>query len=103
MNAARRAQARRWWSVEAWCLLIPLALVAGCARHMSGRATRGAVEELQSQSETGRPVPELAGNAVEGAVQALNEPEQIARLRAVVAAASTEAVTRAFEAVIHRG
>src|SRR4051794_12169632 len=102
MNPAKASQNRRSLYVVAGYVLIALAM-AGCAGSMSGRATRGAVGEMRAQSETGRPLPEMAGNAVEGAVQALNEPEQLARIRAVVAAASTEAVTRALEAAISKG
>jgi hypothetical protein len=84
-------------------VLIGVLLAVGCAKHMGARASQGAFAGLQAQSESGRPMQDVAGSMTVGGMQTLSEPEQLARLRVIVAAASTEAMARALEVATRGG
>jgi hypothetical protein len=73
-------------------------LHAGCAERIGNRAAAGAVAALQKQHDEHpdqRPAKIAAASAVEGAVEALDTPEQRARIERMVA----QAVESAIEAL----
>jgi len=75
-------------------------LHAGCAEAIGKRAASGAVSELRRQSNENpdqRPARIAAASAVEGAVEALDTPEQRARIDRLIAHAVSVAATTAVE------
>jgi hypothetical protein len=83
-------------------MLIAVAGACGCAERAARNATAGAVSSAQQMQAT---MPEAqqfsrvaGGRAVEGAVAALDQPEQQAQIRKLVDAAVTEAVASAVRA-----
>lgn len=85
-----------------------LALLAGCARFAGQRATEGALDTMASRATAGGkpgevPFEAVAGKAVDGAISHLNEPENVAALRAVAGSVAQSAVERALAAATRPG
>jgi hypothetical protein len=84
-----------------------LTVGAGCAEVVGVRATKGAVEAMErkavSQGGTGHPLRDAGHAAVEGAVEALSAPEQVARIQAVVTQAVNAAVADALRTATRGG
>jgi len=86
-------------------------LHAACAEHIGKKAAQGAMTELRRQHEEypeQRPARIAAASAVEGAMEALDTPEQRARIErllehAIALAAQTAADTAAREMVASLG
>jgi hypothetical protein len=75
-------------------------LHSACAERIGKKAAEGAVTELQRQHEQNpdkKPMKLAAASAVEGAVEALDAPEQRARVERLVAEAVAAAVHTAVE------
>lgn len=73
---------------------------ASCAHRIGKQAAQGAAEEMKRQSAEspdGPPVKVAAANAVEGAVGALDTPEQRARIQRMVQEAVSAAATTAVQ------
>jgi hypothetical protein len=84
--------------------LVCLALTASACAHLAAKnATAGAmsaIEEKSGAAETGKRPSELFGErAVVGAVGSLSDPEQVARIRQVVAEASAQAAQTLTETI----
>lgn len=87
------------------CLTLAVA-ASGCAHFAAKNATAGAlsaIEEKSGAAETGQRPSELFGaRAVAGAVDSLSDPEQVARIRRVVAEASAQAAQTLTETLSRR-
>ena len=88
-----------------WSVVAVLGLIgSACAHQMGGNAAAGATRGLaQAQAEVAEDPDRqlsriLAERAMEGAVGALNAPEQRAKIQQIVDAAVTQAVATAFRA-----
>ena len=95
---ARRAFTRPAPVMLVLAAIAGLTAAAGCAEAMGKRAASGAVAELRQQSNQNpgqQPSRIIAANAVEGAVGALDTPEQRARIDRLVAQAVSVATTAA--------
>jgi hypothetical protein len=88
-------------------LLLPWLLAgllsSACAQHMSQRATSSALDTFgekvrQDSPEEQRIAEIVAGRVVDGAMAKLSSPAQLAAIRSITRAASTEAVEAAFDA-----
>jgi hypothetical protein len=98
----------------AWAGAVAVAcacLHPGCAERIGKKAAQGAVSELQRQHDQNpdrRPIKIAAASAVEGAVEALDTPEQRARIerllaQAIAAAAQTAVREATREMVVSLG
>src|SRR5579862_6052221 len=82
--------------------LLATLLASACAHEMGKRSIGGATKEVEQQQaatvdDPTRQISRVAAErAIEGAVAALDAPEQRARIQQVVNAAVTEAVASAF-------
>jgi hypothetical protein len=97
-----RRQAR-WRSACGFAVVAAGAgLHVGCAERIGNRAAAGAVAALQKHHDENpdqRPAKIAAASAVEGAVEALDTPEQRARIERMVTQAVGAAATTAVERV----
>src|SRR5262249_29986704 len=80
--------------------LLALALSAtSCAEHMGKKASEGAIEAFKQKPPAEQPSRVIAGRAVAGALDALDDPEQQRRMRAIIDKAVDDAVVRTLDAL----
>ncbi|MES1165869.1 MAG: hypothetical protein ABUR63_08930 [Verrucomicrobiota bacterium] len=84
-------------------LMATAATCAGCAKRIGEQAAAGAIQTLQAQRNAGAPPLRTAGqNATTGVIDALDSPEQQARLRALVTEMSRAAASAAVDGATRR-
>jgi hypothetical protein len=78
-------------------------VVAGCAHEMGKQATEGAIESVKDEAQKGGSsskappaVAQATQGVVQGTLQQLDNPEQLASLRRIVAATVNQAVDSAY-------
>ncbi|MES1166194.1 MAG: hypothetical protein ABUR63_10570, partial [Verrucomicrobiota bacterium] len=89
--------------------LLAAALIAtagtcvGCAKRIGEQAAAGAIQTLQAQRNAGQAPLRTAGeNATTGVIDALDSPEQQARIRALVTEMSRAAASAAVDGATRR-
>src|SRR5436190_3868554 len=81
-------------------ILAVLAIGAGsCAHHIGKKASQGALESLKNAKPEDQPSRVAGGRVVSGAFEALEEPQQQQRMRAIVDRAVETAVASTLNAL----
>jgi len=75
----------------------------GCAKRIGEQAAAGAIQKLQAERNAGQAPLRTAGqNATTGVIDALDSPQQQARLRALIAEMSRAAAAAAVDGATQR-